>query len=95
MTDVAQQKIARANAMKHWAEGSGGLFEVFDAIEQTYLTELVESVPEDSAAREAAYHRVRAVRDIRLACETVIQAGKDAHAIVQAHEAQRQKRTHV
>ncbi len=77
-----QAKVARAHAMRHWAEGDGGLFEVFAAIEAQYIQEWMETEPEDSAAREAAYHRVNVVRDIHRACELVIQDGKDATEIL-------------
>ena len=90
MTDT-DAKIARANAMRQWAEGDGGLFEVFTAVEGQYIEEWRESDLEDVNAREAAWHRLKALGDLRMICEAVIQDGKDA-ALVAAKQQERKQR---
>jgi hypothetical protein len=92
VTDT-EAKIARANAMRQWAEGDGGLFEVFSAIEGQYIEEWRQSDLEDVPAREAAWHRLRALGDLRMMCEAVIQEGKDAVLI--AARQQERKQRHV
>ena len=78
---TTEEKIARANAMKHWAESEGGLFELFDALERKYFDEWRATDLDDTAAREAAWNRNQALRDLRAACDAVIQDGRDAIAI--------------
>lgn len=76
-----EAKISRANAMRQWAESEGGLFELFDALERKYFDEWRGTDLDDTAAREAAWNRNQALRDLRSACDAVIQDGRDAIAI--------------
>ena len=62
---TTEEKIARANAMKHLAESEGGLFELFDALERKYFDEWRSADLDDIAAREAAWNRNQALRDLR------------------------------
>lgn len=80
MSDT-EAKIARANAMRQWAESEGGLFDLFDALERKYFDEWRATDLDDTAAREAAWNRNQALRDLRAACDAVIQDGRDAIAI--------------
>lgn len=73
-----RRSSARAVALKAWAYGDGGLFQIFDAVRGTYLREIAESAPAEGAFREAAYQRVRALADLRTAMEAVIAAGSGA-----------------
>ena len=80
------EKIARANAMLQWAGSEGGLFELFAALEMKYFNEWAESAVDDVVAREATWHRCRALRDLRLSCDAVIMEGRDAIAIEAAKQ---------
>lgn len=79
--DRLRQRMTRAARMQEWAEGDGGLFEVFAAVETQYVAELVESDPTDTAVREAIYHRIRAFRDVRTVMEAAIRDGHGAEKI--------------
>lgn len=78
---TTEEKIARANAMKHLAESEGGLFELFDALERKYFDEWRGADLDDIAAREAAWNRNQALRDLRTVCDAVIRDGRDAIAL--------------
>mgnify|MGYP000165056266 CR=1 FL=1 len=81
-----EAKIARANAMLQWAESEGGLFELFAALERKYFDEWRDTDLDDTAAREAAWNRNQALRDLRTVCEAVIRDGRDAIAIAGKRE---------
>jgi hypothetical protein len=81
--DKLRAEAERGRRMKEWAEGSGGLFEVFSAVEKDYLNTLLGSDIADIALREKIYHRVAALRDLRKVMETVIIAGRGASAQIE------------
>ena len=47
--DTLRMTITRANDMRSWAQGKGGLFEVFDAIHNNYVAEITDSDPTEPA----------------------------------------------
>lgn len=79
-----RRKSARAVALKTWAYGDDGLFRIFDAVRGTYLREIAESTPSESAFRETAYQRIQALADLRRAMEAVIADGSGADHMLAA-----------
>lgn len=90
MSDT-EAKIARANAMRQWAESDGGLFDLFDALERKYFDEWRDTDVNATAAREAAWHKNQALKDLRAACDDVIRDGRDAIAMA----GKKKERMHV
>lgn len=74
--------MARGQRMRELAEGEGGLFEVFAAVKDTYVSELIETDPTDTAEREAIYHRIKALGDIKTTMELVIAEGNGAAQMI-------------
>jgi hypothetical protein len=70
--------IARAQAMKNWAEGDDGFFAMMDALERLHVEELLNSKDEDIDLREHIYHRVRVLRDMKECMRVVIANGANA-----------------
>lgn len=73
---------ARAARVKELAEGEGGLYEIFDAVEKNYLETWMKSDVESTDLREKVWHRVNAMRDVRKLMETAIAKGSNAQAII-------------
>lgn len=73
---------ARAARIKELAEGEGGLYEIFDAVEKNYLETWMKSDVESTDLREKVWHRVNAMRDVRKLMETAIAKGSNAQAII-------------
>lgn len=73
---------ARAARVKELAEGEGGLYEIFDAVEKNYLETWMKSEVENTDLREKVWHRVNAMRDVRKLMETAIAKGSNAQAII-------------
>lgn len=82
--ETLRRKSARAVALKTWAHGDGGLFQIFDAVRGTYLREIAESAPAESAFREIAYQRIQALADLRKAMEAVVADGAGADHMLAA-----------
>lgn len=76
MTTDSEAVIAKANAMRQWAEGDGGLFEAFDAVEADYFDLWSNSTVEDYSKRESLWHRLHALRDLRRRCQIIINEGR-------------------
>ena len=75
--------IERARQFRSWCEGDEGLFRIFDAIEKSYLGELIASDICDHPLREKVYHRVNALRDVRKVLEAGITEGRSAQSIIE------------
>ncbi len=73
---------ARAARVKELAEGEGGLYEIFDAVEKNYLETWMKSDVESTDLREKVWHRVNAMRDVRKLMEAAIAKGSNAQAII-------------
>ena len=82
MSDELMRAKARAARMKEFAEGDGGLFEVFKAVEASYLDTWMNAEVENTDLREKVWHRVCALRDLRKAMEGAIAKGATADAII-------------
>lgn len=74
-------KIERARQLREWAEGPNGLFEIMLAVKRNYEREWTESDITDTTLREAIYHRLRALNDVRTAMEVVLADGRGAEAM--------------
>ena len=79
--------------MRQWAAGKGGLYEVFAAVRSVYFDEIAKSDPKDTAFREGAYHRIKALEDIRKAMVAVITEGAGSEKIIEelSRKAERKK----
>lgn len=87
MTGDSADKIRAAAARgQRMRELGDDLFAVFEAVERTYLEQLVTSRVEDAETREQIYHRTNALRDLRRAMEVVIAEGRGAEAMIRQME---------
>lgn len=77
--DRHQEAISKALRVK---ELSGLLSEVFDGVERAYADSLFATDVTDQATREAIYHRMHALRDVRGMMQTLINRGAGAQTIV-------------
>ena len=86
-----RRRIATANAMREWAMGDEGLFAVFDAVRADYLATIALTEPTEREFREAIYHRVKALADIRRTMEAVIADGAGKQKFIEALMRRQQK----
>lgn len=92
--DTLRASAQRSRAMRQWAEGPGGLYEVFAAVKAIYFDEISRSDPKDTAFREGAYHRIKALEDIRKSMVAVITEGAGSEKILEelSRKAERTKK---
>ena len=83
MNEVQERsKADRGRRMRDICEGSGGLFEVIDAVARNYIATLLDTDVADTATREAIYHRQRALADIREVFRVGIVKGYEAEQLM-------------
>lgn len=82
--ETTRKRAAIGREFKRFAEGKDGLFEVFDFVEKDYLQTLVSTDVTETVSREAIYHRVAALRDLRRVIETLIIEGYSAEKMMAA-----------
>lgn len=80
--DKKKAQIAAARRTKELMEGEGGLKDVLDRVERSYLDAIVGTDVTDTATREALYHRTMALRDIKSMMVALISRGAGAETIV-------------
>ena len=92
--DDLRRSMARGAAFREWCEGADGLYAVISAVRADYLRTIEESDPAEAQLREDAYHRIRALADIRRSMEVVITAGSGAREMINALT-RKQEKKHV
>lgn len=83
MSDKRLAAIERGRRMREWAHGDGGLFAVFDAVERDYVRSIRDSEPTEAALREAVYHRMAALRDIRRVMTAAVAHGAGEQKMIE------------
>ncbi len=80
--DKKQQQIATARRVKELLDGDGGLRDVLDRVEASYIDALFDTDVTDQPTREALYHRTQALRDIRSMMLALIARGAGTETII-------------
>ena len=79
-----QAEIERSRQFREWAEGAGGLFWVFDEIEERLFNEFKGAIDPEAEALRDLHSRARALGEVRSALEAVITKGFTATAMIEA-----------
>lgn len=81
MEDSQRLAIERGRKFAELMDGADGLSAIFDAMERSYFNDLKNSEIDDPEFREAVYHRIKALDDLRTVIATIIANGRNSERV--------------